>query len=85
MEDQGCKTLLYNLKSEKYRFQYAEHFLEAFTKSCGINLILKIYGVRQDLHVSLETIFKALGIALDKATQIDTRRKEISSTKGIID
>jgi len=34
----------------------------------------------------MEAAFKALGIALDKATQIDPRRQgEVPSTKGIID
>jgi imidazoleglycerol-phosphate dehydratase len=47
-----------------------------------MNLHLEVSG--GDLHHVLEAIFKAFGIALDGATQIDTRRKEIPSTKGII-
>ncbi|MFH0738407.1 MAG: imidazoleglycerol-phosphate dehydratase, partial [Candidatus Omnitrophota bacterium] len=38
-----------------------------------------------DLHTNLEPIFKALGKALDEATQIDPRRKGVPSTKGVID
>ena len=38
-----------------------------------------------DTHHLVEAIFKSLGIALDMATQIDKRRKGISSTKGVID
>jgi imidazoleglycerol-phosphate dehydratase len=38
-----------------------------------------------DLHHVLEALFKALGKALDQATQIDPRRKGIPSTKGVID
>lgn len=38
-----------------------------------------------DTHHIFEAIFKALGIALDQATQIDPRRKGIPSTKGVID
>jgi imidazoleglycerol-phosphate dehydratase len=38
-----------------------------------------------DLHHILEALFKALGKALDQATQIDVRRKGVPSTKGIID
>ena len=41
--------------------------------------------VKSDLHAALEPIFKALGSALDQATQIDPRRKGIPSTKGVID
>ena len=38
-----------------------------------------------NLHATLEPVFKALGKALDIATQIDPRRKGIPSTKGVID
>ena len=37
-----------------------------------------------DLHHVLEAVFKAFGVALDQATQVDPRRKDIPSTKGII-
>jgi imidazoleglycerol-phosphate dehydratase len=33
----------------------------------------------------MEAVFKAFGIALDEATQIDARRKGVPSTKGTID
>jgi len=42
-------------------------------------------GTNVDLHTNLEPIFKALGIALDLASQIDPRRKGVPSTKGMID
>jgi len=68
-----------------YKAQYAEHFFEAFAKQLGMNLNVKIDNPGKDLHATLEPVFKALGIALDKATQIDPRRKGVPSTKGIID
>lgn len=62
-------------------------FLEAFTKHIKINLhvehALNIGEI--DTHHLFEAVFKALGIALDQATQIDPRRKGIPSTKGVID
>ncbi len=85
IEDSVSKDALRKLKTDGYSFEYAEHLLESFAKNSGINIILKVYGVRDDLHVSLETIFKALGIALDKAVQIDPRRNGVPSTKGILD
>ncbi|MDD5109094.1 MAG: imidazoleglycerol-phosphate dehydratase [Candidatus Omnitrophica bacterium] len=68
-----------------YDIKYAEHFFEAFAKQLGMNLNIKIDHPNRDLHATLEPVFKALGIALDQATQIDPRRKGIPSTKGVID
>lgn len=89
----------YSLKADKsvvapaeheekgYTFKDAEHLLDAFAKNLGMNLniIITSLTVSPDLHTSLEPIFKALGKALDEATQIDPRRKGIPSTKGVID
>ncbi|MDD5130817.1 MAG: imidazoleglycerol-phosphate dehydratase [Candidatus Omnitrophica bacterium] len=71
--------------AEEYKMEYAEHFFESLAQQLGANLNIKIENPSQDLHASLEPVFKALGIALDQATQIDPRRKGIPSTKGVID
>lgn len=68
-----------------YNIEYVEHFFEAFAKQLGMNLNIKIENPSPDLHATLEPVFKALGKALDIATQIDPRRKGIPSTKGVID
>jgi imidazoleglycerol-phosphate dehydratase len=68
-----------------YEFKYAEHFFDAFAKQLGMNLNVKLDNPSLDLHATLEPVFKALGKALDEATQIDPRRKGIPSTKGVID
>lgn len=68
-----------------YDFKYAQHFFEAFAKQLGMNLNVKLENPSQDLHATVEPIFKALGIALDLATQIDPRRQGVPSTKGVID
>ena len=70
---------------EEYSFTYANHFFEAFAKKLGMNLNIHLSSTNPDLHTNLEPIFKALGLALDQATQIDPRRKGIPSTKGVID
>jgi len=75
----------YPIPQEGYEFKYAEHFFEAFSKQLGMNLNIRLDNPNKDLHTTLEPIFKALGIALDQATQIDPRRKGIPSTKGVID
>ena len=72
-------------KQEGYTLAYLEHFLESFANHLGANIIVEIKNVSEDLHTTLETVFKALGLALDQAVQIDTRRQGIPSTKGIID
>ena len=69
---------------EGYSMHYALDFLESFSKKLGINLHIEIAG-KGDMHHYLEATFKALGIALDKATQIDSRRcGEVPSSKGIL-
>lgn len=74
-----------NITEGKYEFQDVKHFFESFAKHLGMNLDIKVEPISPDLHATLEPIFKALGIALDQATQIDPRRKGIPSTKGVID
>lgn len=68
----------------EYSLTDIEHFLDAFAKNIGMNLFI-IVNLNKDGHATLEPIFKALGIALDSATQIDSRRKGVPSTKGLID
>lgn len=68
-----------------YSFAQANHFFEALAKRMGVNLNINLSSSNPDLHTNLEPIFKALGKALDEATQIDPRRKGIPSTKGVID
>jgi len=70
---------------EEYELKDMAHFFESFAKHMGINLNIKVEPINPDLHTTLEPIFKAFGIALDQATQIDPRRKGIPSTKGVID
>ncbi len=75
-------------EQDGYTFSDLEHFLESFANHIGANINVKISNpkVNADLHTIMETVFKSFGLALDQATQIDTRRKGIvPSTKGIID
>ncbi len=70
--------------AESYSIEDGKDFLDTFAKSSNINLHVDVYA-GQDVHHVLEAVFKALGIALDEATQVDTRRKGVPSTKGTID
>ncbi len=68
-----------------FNFKHTEEFLEAFVQHAGLSLVYIIKSGEGDLHHLLEAFFKALGKALDQASQIDPRRRGVPSTKGIID
>ncbi|MGB2599536.1 MAG: imidazoleglycerol-phosphate dehydratase [Candidatus Omnitrophota bacterium] len=73
------------LKAEEdYSVDLAKDLLESFATKIGMNLHIEIGG-EGDMHHYLEAVFKALGMALDKATKIDPRRAgEVPSSKGIL-
>ncbi len=61
------------------------HFLKSFASEGRINLHAKILSGSNDHHKA-EATFKALGRALDRATQYDDRIKDrVPSTKSLID
>lgn len=68
-----------------YSLKEAEHFFEAFANHLGMNLHIKVEPTVYDLHTTLEPVFKALGKSLSEACQINPRRKDVPSTKGVID
>ncbi len=61
------------------------HFLESFAAEARLNLhALVVYGTN-DHHIA-EALFKAMGRALDAATQIDQRLSgELPSTKDLLE
>ena len=69
--------------SERYSLEDGNGFLDTFAQNAQLNLHVEVLA-GGDAHHILEAVFKACGIALDQATQIDPRRKGIPSTKGII-
>ena len=71
-------------REDGYSFQDGKDFLDTFAKNSNINLHVEVY-CGDDVHHVLEAVFKAFGIALDMATQLDPRRKGVPSTKGVID
>ncbi len=70
--------------SENYTIEDGKDFLDTFAKNAAINMHVDVFA-GEDTHHVLEAVFKALGMALDEATQIDLRRKGVPSTKGTID
>jgi imidazoleglycerol-phosphate dehydratase len=69
---------------EGYSLDDGKDFLDTLAKNASLNLHVDVYA-GEDVHHVLEAVFKAFGIALDEATQIDARRKGVPSTKGTID
>jgi imidazoleglycerol-phosphate dehydratase len=60
------------------------HFLESLAVGARMNLHARVLEGRDDHHQA-EALFKALGRALDMATQIDERRAGVTpSTKGTL-
>jgi imidazoleglycerol-phosphate dehydratase len=62
-----------------------KHFLESFAIEARLNLYARLLAGEDDHHKA-EALFKALGRALDDATEIDDRiAGEVPSTKEVID
>ncbi|MER3467315.1 MAG: imidazoleglycerol-phosphate dehydratase HisB [Thermoflexus sp.] len=59
------------------------HFLETLAVHARMNVHARLLSGRDDHHRA-EALFKALGRALDVATQRDPRRCDIPSTKGTL-
>jgi len=84
----GRAFLVFNVNApakriKKFEVQLVEEFMRAFVNTASITLHVNlIYG--KNTHHIYESIFKALGKALDEATAIDARQKAIPSTKGIL-
>jgi imidazoleglycerol-phosphate dehydratase len=71
-------------EEEGYSMDLAKDLLDSFAKKLCMNLHIEVGG-DGDVHHYLEAIFKAFGIAMDKATKIDPRRTgEVPSSKGIL-
>ncbi len=69
------------LKAEGYSYNYFKQFLRAFINSFPVTLHIDILK-GEDFHHILECCFKALGLALDEALLIDSRKEGLPTTKG---
>ena len=61
----------------------AKEFFRAFSVSGGMNLHINVHYGENEHHI-LESIFKALGRALDQAVSFDERLTDVLSTKGCL-
>ncbi len=66
-----------------FNLSLAKEFFRAFATRGGLNLHINVsYGENE--HHIIESMFKALGRALDQATLMDARIKHIRSSKGTL-
>lgn len=75
-----------NFNKEKvglFDSELVEEFFNAFVNNARINLHIDMLK-GSNLHHKIEACFKAFGVCLDLATQKDSRKKDIPSTKGIL-
>ena len=60
-----------------------EEFFRALVTNAGITLHLMLIHGRNAHHI-IEAAFKAVALALDRATQLDPRIRDVPSTKGTL-
>ncbi len=63
--------------------QLVKEFFYAVSYSAAMNLHIKVLSGSNDHH-KIEAIFKAFAKALDEATSVDPRIKDVLSTKGAL-
>lgn len=80
---QGVASAAFGTKGEGYSFDDGMDFIDSLAKNLNANIHVEVSS-GDDLHHILEAVFKSLGMAMDQATQIDPRRKEVPSTKGVL-
>jgi imidazoleglycerol-phosphate dehydratase len=66
-----------------YDTDLTEEFFRAFAVNAGITLHLVLLHGRNAHHI-VEAAFKALALALDRATELDPRIGDVPSTKGTL-
>jgi len=82
----GRPYLVFNVDLPKVKVgdfdvELVEEFFVAFCNHAGANIHVNLaYG--ENLHHIVEAIFKALGRALDEASQLDPRIEDVLSSKG---
>ena len=77
--------LLANFGKEKIQLiltaEMLKEFFDAFVYKAGISLHIDLVRGK-NTHHKIESIFKAFGVALSRACEINRRKKGIPSTKG---
>jgi imidazoleglycerol-phosphate dehydratase len=82
------KELLYaEIGTERIKLyldtEMLREFFESFVYKAGVSLHIDLVRGK-NTHHKIEAIFKAFGVALSKACQINPRKKGVPSTKGFL-
>jgi len=83
-----AKELLYaEINKERIKLyldaEMLKEFFESFVYKAGVSLHIDLIRGK-NTHHKIEAIFKAFGVALSKACQINPRKKGVPSTKGTL-
>ena len=83
-----ARELVYaEIKRERVKLyldvEMLREFFESFVYKAGISLHIDLVRGK-NTHHKIEAIFKAFGVALSSACQINPRKKGVPSTKGIL-
>ncbi len=70
-------------KIGEFDAELVEEFWHAFVTNARITTHIQVLS-GHNLHHVAESIFKAMAVALDDATQLDSRKSNIPSTKGVL-
>ncbi len=68
-------------KREEFNPELIEEFMRGFVNESRVTVHVNLLYGKNNHHI-IEAIFKALGLAFEQATRIDSRVKTIPSTKG---
>jgi imidazoleglycerol-phosphate dehydratase len=84
----GRAYLAYNVKIKQERVgnfqtELVHDFLKALSDEARMNLHVIMHSGRNPHHM-IETIFKSLAKAMDQATAVEPRTREVLSTKGTL-
>ncbi len=84
----GRPYLVFNAELGKgqlggFDLEMVQEFYRAVSVQAGMNIHIRLLE-GDNLHHSVEAIFKAFGRAMAAATQVEERNKEIPSTKGVL-
>lgn len=66
-----------------FDLELVKEFFTAFVNNARVSLHIQILS-GENMHHIAESCFKAFGIILDRATQLDPRKSNIPSTKGVL-
>ncbi len=67
----------------QFNIQLAKEFFRALSNKAGMNLHINVHYGENEHHI-IESVFKALGRALDIASSYDERITGTRSSKGVL-